>query len=41
MSYWRRVIKHMGVDLGNEAKRVYGQNQREEYNDCGMCEKSF
>ena len=31
----------MGVDLGNEAKRVYGQNQREEYNDCGMCEKGF
>lgn len=29
MSYWRRVIKHMGVELENEAKRVYGQNQSE------------
>ena len=31
----------MGVELENEAKRVYGQNQGEEYYDCEMCEKSF
>ena len=31
----------MEVELENEAKRVYGQNQREEYNDCGMCKKGF
>ena len=31
----------MGVELENEAKRVYGQNQSKEYYDCEMCEKSF
>ena len=29
----------MGVELENEAKRVYGQNQMEEYYDCEMCER--
>ncbi len=29
MSYWRRVIRRMEVELENEAKRVYGQNQSE------------
>ena len=41
MSYWKRVIRHMEVELENEAKRVYGQNQSKEYYDCEMCEKSF
>lgn len=41
MSYWRRVIRRMEVELENEAKRVYGQNQSKEYYDCEMCEKSF
>lgn len=41
MNYWRRVIRRMEVELENEAKRVYGQNQSKEYYDCEMCEKSF